>query len=352
MPDIDKLLALVKKFSEDPKAAKIGADDLSPEFRGLGEAICDLLQMTREVMNFTSEVACGDLLVSVPARGNYLAGPIKELYSKLKHMEWQTDQVAAGDYSQHIDPYGSFSDSFNRITFQLKQRETTINMLSREQFHAAEREKTQTERGTEVLFSSYQAYRDYIDSFQKFRVSYQIMMGEVYDLFNKKEYEKGRQLIAEINDKMGRIVTIRRDYSNHDYINAVLTDVALYCQKNDVEYDALINIPEDFFLDDDVSLGVLNRLVGLMHLLIDMSGGENKSLEVKSSQKSVWLTIIVRFSVGEGTIIQPWSREIAERLEDLQAFSEQSHAIFTQSLSDDRRCFEMVLHIARRNIKI
>jgi PAS domain S-box-containing protein len=54
---------------------------------------------------------------------NPVLDPIKLLQSKLKHLIWQTQRIAAGDYSQHIDFIGDFSLSFNQLihSLQLKQ---------------------------------------------------------------------------------------------------------------------------------------------------------------------------------------------------------------------------------------
>ena len=159
MSDIEKLLALIHKVSEEIETTDIRVEDLSPEFQELGQAICDCLQQGQQIVRFAGALADGDLSVAIPPRSNYMAGPVKDLYYKLKHLEWQTNQVAEGDYSQHVDFLGSISDSFNSMIAQLKQREETIRMQADEQVRAAEREKQHLERQMEMQYANYQAYR-------------------------------------------------------------------------------------------------------------------------------------------------------------------------------------------------
>lgn len=54
-----------------------------------------------------------------------LAGTIKALQSNLRHMTWQAEQVAKGDYSQRVAFFGDFADAFNHMIegLSLNQRE-------------------------------------------------------------------------------------------------------------------------------------------------------------------------------------------------------------------------------------
>jgi diguanylate cyclase (GGDEF)-like protein len=61
-----------------------------------------------------------------PPPENELAAPLKSLYSSLKHLTWQSTQVAKGDYSQHVDFMGEFSDAFNSMIKQLSDRQEQL----------------------------------------------------------------------------------------------------------------------------------------------------------------------------------------------------------------------------------
>ena len=350
MSDIEKLLALIHKVSEEIETTDIRVEDLSPEFQELGQAICDCLQQGQQIVRFAGALADGDLSVAIPPRSNYMAGPVKDLYYKLKHLEWQTNQVAEGDYSQHVDFLGSISDSFNSMIAQLKQREETIRMQADEQVRAAEREKQHLERQMEMQYANYQAYREYTESFLQFRTDYKVMMGEVYELFQQNRYEEGRQLIAKINDRMGTTVSIRRDYSNHDYINAALTDIASFCKKRGVAYQAMIHIPTGFYIDAEVWLGLINHMAELLYLLIGSSNDQNRSVKIQSTQKSTWLTIFARYSIQEGTVSQPWTREIMRCLDIIRSFADRADAILALNPCKDNHCADLILHLPNGNM--
>ncbi len=58
----------------------------------------------------------------------------KNIHANLNHLTWQAKQVAKGDYSQTVSYLGEFSEAFNTMTQQLKERELKLKQ-------EAEREK-------------------------------------------------------------------------------------------------------------------------------------------------------------------------------------------------------------------
>ncbi|WP_313527498.1 sensor domain-containing diguanylate cyclase [Anaerotignum sp.] len=89
--------------------------------------IISYLSKSLEEMNVLIKCICeGNLDVDPPGRHNFLAGPLKELFSISKHIAWNTAQVAKGDYSQKIDFLGAFSENYNLMVEQLKERESRL----------------------------------------------------------------------------------------------------------------------------------------------------------------------------------------------------------------------------------
>lgn len=70
-------------------------------------------------------IARGDLSGDVKARG-VCAGALKAQLAHLRHLTWQVQQVAAGDFSQRVDFLGDFSLAFNSMVEQL---DSTLNTL-------------------------------------------------------------------------------------------------------------------------------------------------------------------------------------------------------------------------------
>lgn len=108
-------------------------DDLhthSAELSDLEDAVTYLSVSMAEVNTFLKAVAGGAIEAEAPGRDNIMAGPLKELQANLKHLTWQANQVANGDYSQHVSFLGTFSESFNRMISQLSEREAQLRQQS------------------------------------------------------------------------------------------------------------------------------------------------------------------------------------------------------------------------------
>lgn len=81
-----------------------------------------------ETYRFAEALANGELKAEV-SRSNIFAMPLKALQSSLRHLTWQTNQVAAGDLSQQVDFLGEFSLSFNRMIESLRDKESLEQRL-------------------------------------------------------------------------------------------------------------------------------------------------------------------------------------------------------------------------------
>ena len=78
-----------------------------------------------ELRRFVMDIAGGNLSMSTNIKG-YTAGALKTLQANLKHMTWQTQMIATGDFSQRLDFMGEFSNAFNSMTAQLEESLCTI----------------------------------------------------------------------------------------------------------------------------------------------------------------------------------------------------------------------------------
>ncbi|MEW6585897.1 MAG: ATP-binding protein, partial [Nitrospirota bacterium] len=74
----------------------------------------DLLEYLEDLLRFVRALCDGDLSAALN-RGGPLAGSLKGLHANLRHLTWQTQQVAAGDFSQRVDFLGEFSSAFNHM---------------------------------------------------------------------------------------------------------------------------------------------------------------------------------------------------------------------------------------------
>lgn len=127
--DIDCLLRQMRAaLMNKPITSEIKTQ--CPELQELQEAMEYMAGCLNESNVFLQNLCAGRLDVEPPGRHNFIAGQLKELHSILKHMTWQTAQVANGDYSQQVRFLGEFSESFNIMISQLKEREINLSAKS------------------------------------------------------------------------------------------------------------------------------------------------------------------------------------------------------------------------------
>ena len=100
--------------------------------KDLAEVTNRLTEAFDEIQRFVVPLSQGRLDTFSPSKGNYLASPFKELHSQLKHLVWQTQCVAKGDFSQRVDFMGEFSLAFNSMAEKLARREEQLTRAATE----------------------------------------------------------------------------------------------------------------------------------------------------------------------------------------------------------------------------
>ncbi|MDR0490318.1 MAG: response regulator [Oscillospiraceae bacterium] len=107
----------------NPKKADLDIEKLPEEFRDFGEGLCYFVECVMETKALAQSLAKGDLTGKIPPSDNEIASPLKALHASLRHLTWQTKQVAQGDYQQRIKFMGEFATAFNAMTQQLEERQ-------------------------------------------------------------------------------------------------------------------------------------------------------------------------------------------------------------------------------------
>ena len=127
--DIDLLMEQIRALIFN-KPITGNMKSTSEELADLQEAVSYLSDCLTESNEFLRHLRMGELDVKPPSRHNFLAGNLKELHSALRHLTWQANQVAHGDYSQSVSFLGDFSVSFNQMIGQLAERESQLKVQS------------------------------------------------------------------------------------------------------------------------------------------------------------------------------------------------------------------------------
>lgn len=88
--------------------------------------LAELLDSMLATQRFALALARGDLSQSLSVRGA-MAASLKSLHASLRHLTWQTEMIAQGDFSQKVEFMGEFSTAFNAMVSSLA--------AAREQIH-------------------------------------------------------------------------------------------------------------------------------------------------------------------------------------------------------------------------
>ena len=122
----DIIFEYLKNAIYEPDNAVLEIENLPEEFKDMGSGLQYFVECALEANSLAKALARGDLNVGAPSRGNELASSLKSLHASLKHLTWQADQIAKGDYSQKVSFLGEFSDSFNIMVEQLAERQKKL----------------------------------------------------------------------------------------------------------------------------------------------------------------------------------------------------------------------------------
>ncbi|MDR2611255.1 MAG: GGDEF domain-containing protein [Clostridiales Family XIII bacterium] len=140
-PVAEYLFEYLRDVLYDPARANMDLERLPEDFKEFGQGLEFFTECVSEVRTFAKFLAKGELNCPAPSLDNELAAPLKALHATLKHLTWQTQQVAKGDYHQHVDYLGEFAVAFNTMTKQLEQRHVALAReieLSRQKTRALE----------------------------------------------------------------------------------------------------------------------------------------------------------------------------------------------------------------------
>jgi diguanylate cyclase (GGDEF)-like protein len=130
-PPVEEVLfAYLRDVVRNPAGALLDLQKLPESFQKLGKGLQYLVQSLAETIILAKSLSQGDLNGPWPSKGNDMASALKGLHATLKHLTWQTQQIARGDYTHRVSFMGDFSTAFNAMVEQLsEQREALLNEI-------------------------------------------------------------------------------------------------------------------------------------------------------------------------------------------------------------------------------
>lgn len=131
------LFEYLRSILYDPKARPLDLDELDEPFKKLGMGLQYLDHAVQEMKTCSAALSNGNLSEFHPSRDNFLCENLKNIHANLNHLTWQAKQVAKGDYSQTVSYLGEFSEAFNTMTRQLREREFFLKEEAKQEKHHA-----------------------------------------------------------------------------------------------------------------------------------------------------------------------------------------------------------------------
>ncbi|MDR1962532.1 MAG: diguanylate cyclase [Planctomycetaceae bacterium] len=101
-----------------------------PETSGENTEIKNIYTELTTIRAILMKFATGHFEDEITIRGA-IAGYLKTLQANLRHLVWQVQQVAEGDFSQRVEFMGDFSTAFNSMVVQLEQSLTELKESER-----------------------------------------------------------------------------------------------------------------------------------------------------------------------------------------------------------------------------
>lgn len=120
------LFEYLRSILYDARVPQFDIEALDEPYRKLGRGMQFLERAVKELKTSTAALSKGELSDFSPSRDNPLCENLKNIHANLNHLTWQAKQVAKGDYSQNVSYLGEFSEAFNTMTAQLREREAVL----------------------------------------------------------------------------------------------------------------------------------------------------------------------------------------------------------------------------------
>lgn len=226
-PSLERAMQLLEQF----RTLILSPQESKPQISGEPEWLPyeQALHTLSEIRYLVFALAKGELSYDIQAKGA-LAGALKTLQANLRHLTWQTQQVARGDFTQRVEFMGEFSAAFNEMITQLDtmaqelqiQQDELIRRNDSLILEIAERERAEAaEREQRKLAEALQAAAMALNATLNYEEVLDIIMERVGDLVS---YDSA--VIMEVD---GMKAHVRRAKNYHRYGGDVEKRVLATC---------------------------------------------------------------------------------------------------------------------------
>ncbi len=139
----------------------------------------------------------------------------------------------------------------------------------------------------------YKSYQKYTESFQMFKHDYKTMMASVKALIRGGDGEKAILLIDNIYDDMQKRVKVHKKYSNDVVLDAMLQDLANFCEEKQIKFSFNVFAPKHTGLTLMDAIRVFANVTNnAIEACLEVPA-EKRFFTVSSSKDKDWVTLEV-----------------------------------------------------------
>ena len=118
---VDKITEVVHYLLKGQQISQIKcSNDPDDEIKQLSGKVNELIGLFLDISNAIRPLALGKLDEDFKSSILFLS-PFKQLQANLRHLTWQTQQIAQGDFNLRVDFMGDFSKAFNSMVASLDE---------------------------------------------------------------------------------------------------------------------------------------------------------------------------------------------------------------------------------------
>ena len=283
---VDKITEAVHYLLKGVQVSQIEcSSDPDDEIKQLAGKVNELIGLFFDISNVIKPLALGKLDVELKSKILFLS-PFKQLQANLRHLTWQTQQIAKGNFNLRVDFMGDFSEAFNSMVASLddahKAAEAAQHAKSR--FLANMSHEIRTPMNAIIGFINLARTEDDTEKRDEYltlaATSGEHLLEIINDILDFSKAEAG-ELILEITD-----------FDLHHMVNNTLRMVSQKTESKGIKTYCII--------DDRINFHVKGDPTRLRQILINLLGNAVKF----TSHGSVGVRLSLIEDLGDEKVIQ------------------------------------------------
>lgn len=248
--------------------------DVDNPLHALSEKINTLRNQYGVSYQYILSLASGKLDIDSPTN-IFFANPYKQLHSELRHLTWQIQQIADGDYDQYVSFSGDFSQTINKMIEALRERQrlTEIIKENEELLRKNTKELEEINQAKDKLFSI--IAHDLKSPLYSLTELSEILLEEIAEgsfenvkeyvtIFNKsvsRTYDLITNLLQWARVQSGKITMTPKTFSLNELVNTNIETGNISAIPKNITLDFVSEQEYTVFSDEEIINTILRNLL-------------------------------------------------------------------------------------------